>query len=81
MIVFMGIGSNTFFRIGGLLNGFILGLVFSRKLEEPYMSSTTLNYDAQESFMTKLKKISKLKIISLSVFVLMNLICLIFLFV
>ena len=33
MILFMGISSNTVFRLGGLLNGVLIGVVLSRRLD------------------------------------------------
>ena len=81
MIVFMGIGVNTLFRVGGLINGFLLGIIFSRKLEDP-SSSYSVSFEAsQRSFVQKIKGWSKLTIGALVIFSLMNVICLILLFV
>jgi membrane associated rhomboid family serine protease len=73
MILFMGISNNTFFRLGGILNGVLIGVVMSRKLDT--------GENAYEAQPTGLKKYLNAKSICGAIYGVLNIVMIILLFV
>lgn len=69
MIIFMGIGSNIWFRVGGLINGFILGISFSREIDDG-TDQRSSSYNEQQK---GCKKYMKTKYFFGALYVILNL--------
>ena len=72
LIILMGFSSNTFYRLGGILNGGLIGVVFCRSLDT--------GENSHEMGPTGWKKYLNAKVIFGVVFAVMNLVFLILLF-
>jgi hypothetical protein len=69
----MGFSSNIAFRLGAVLNGILVGFVFSRKLDT--------GENTQEQMLTGWRKFINAKVICGSIYLILNLLMLIFIFV